>query len=46
MIDGLIERMLKGDKRAAARLITLVENDEEKAREIVSKIYPYTGKAT
>ncbi|WP_209475479.1 methylmalonyl Co-A mutase-associated GTPase MeaB [Thermococcus stetteri] len=45
MIDGLIERMLKGDKRAAARLITLVENDEEKAREIVSRIYPYTGKA-
>ncbi len=45
MIDGLIERMLKGDKRAVARLITLVENDEEKAREVVSKIYPYTGRA-
>ncbi len=45
MIDDLIERMLKGDRRATARLITLVENDEEKAREIVSKIYPYTGNA-
>ena len=45
MIDELIERMLKGDKRATARLITLVENDEEKAREIVKKIYPYTGDA-
>ena len=45
MIDDLIERMLSGDKRATARLITLVENDEEKAREIISKIYPHTGNA-
>lgn len=45
MIDELIERMLKGDKRATARLITFVENNEEKAREIVKKIYPYTGRA-
>lgn len=45
MIEELIERMLKGDKRAAARLITLVENSEEKAREIVRRIYKYTGKA-
>ena len=45
MIDDLIERMLKGDKKTTARLITLVENDEEKAREIVKKIYKYTGKA-
>ncbi|NJD99777.1 methylmalonyl Co-A mutase-associated GTPase MeaB [Thermococcus sp. LS1] len=45
MIDDLIERMLQGDKRATARLITLVENDEEKAREVIKKIYPYTGNA-
>lgn len=45
MIDDLIERMFKGDKRATARLITLVENDEEKAREIVKKIYSKTGRA-
>ncbi|NJE77034.1 methylmalonyl Co-A mutase-associated GTPase MeaB [Thermococcus sp. ES12] len=45
MIDDLIERMLNGDKRATARLITLVENDEEKAREIISRIYPHTGNA-
>lgn len=45
MIDELIERMLNGDKRATARLITLVENDEEKAREIIKRIYPYTGNA-
>ncbi|CAB49173.1 methylmalonyl Co-A mutase-associated GTPase MeaB [Pyrococcus abyssi] len=45
MIDELIERMKKGDRRATARLITLVENDEEKAREIIRKIYPLTGNA-
>ncbi|AEH25358.1 methylmalonyl Co-A mutase-associated GTPase MeaB [Pyrococcus yayanosii] len=45
MIDDLIERMKKGDKRAVARLITLVENDEEKAKEIIRKIYPMTGNA-
>ncbi|ASJ13680.1 methylmalonyl Co-A mutase-associated GTPase MeaB [Thermococcus radiotolerans] len=45
MIDDLIERMLQGDRRATARLITLVENDEEKAREIIRKIHPHTGNA-
>lgn len=44
-LDGLVESALKGDKKATARLITLVENDEEKAREIIRKVYPYTGKA-
>ncbi len=45
MIEDLISRMLRGDKRAAARLITLVENDDENARKIVKKIYRYTGNA-
>ena len=45
MIDDLIERMLQGDRRATARLITLVENDEAKAREIIRRIYPHTGNA-
>lgn len=33
------------DKRAIARLISLVENDREAARQIVKAIYPLTGKA-
>ena len=45
MIDDLIERMRRGDKRATARLITFVENDEKKAKEIIKKIYGYTGGA-
>ena len=44
-VDSLIDAMLGGDKKAAARLITLVENDEEKAKYIVSRIYPLTGRA-
>ncbi|MDV3103105.1 methylmalonyl Co-A mutase-associated GTPase MeaB [Thermococcus waiotapuensis] len=44
-LDDLIELALKGDKKAIARLITLVENDEEKAKEIVKRISPLTGKA-
>ncbi|SDK87722.1 methylmalonyl Co-A mutase-associated GTPase MeaB [Natronincola ferrireducens] len=41
----LAERLLKGEKRAAARLITMVENNDEKAVELLSKIYSYTGNA-
>lgn len=33
------------DTRAIARLITLLENDREAAREIVKAIYPLTGRA-
>jgi LAO/AO transport system kinase len=43
--DELIERLLKGDMRAAARLITFTENDITAAEEIINKIYKYTGNA-
>jgi LAO/AO transport system kinase len=43
--DELIERLLKGDMRAAARLITITENDITAAEEIINKIYKYTGNA-
>lgn len=41
----LVERLLQKDKRACARLITLVENDAPEAREALKELYPYTGKA-
>jgi len=44
-MDNLIEKMLSGDKRSCARLISLVENDEKLAASIIKKIYKYTGKA-
>lgn len=44
-VDELLNRAERGDKRAIARLITLVENSEEAALEIASKTYPKTGRA-
>ncbi len=41
----LIERLLAGDKRALARAISLVEDDDPAGWEIVRAAYPHTGKA-
>ncbi|MHA2180156.1 MAG: methylmalonyl Co-A mutase-associated GTPase MeaB [Promethearchaeota archaeon] len=41
----LTNSLLKGNPRAAARLITVVENDIDAAEEIISSIYKHTGKA-
>lgn len=42
---NLLERLLKGDSRAVARLITLVENDDPKARKAIKELYRYGGGA-
>jgi len=41
----LINKLFAGDKRAAARLITLAENDIELAERIIQSIYDKTGNA-
>ncbi|MCW4055321.1 MAG: methylmalonyl Co-A mutase-associated GTPase MeaB [Candidatus Bathyarchaeota archaeon] len=41
----LVNAVLKGDRRAVARTITLIENNSPDAKKIVSSLYPYTGKA-
>src|ERR1700756_3410855 len=41
----LAERLLAGDRRALARAITLVENDDPAGWELVRTIYPRTGHA-
>jgi LAO/AO transport system kinase len=41
----LAERLLAGDKRALARAITLVENDDPEGWALVREIYPRTGRA-
>ncbi|RKD20939.1 LAO/AO transport system kinase [Caminicella sporogenes DSM 14501] len=41
----LAERLLKGDRRAVARLISMVENREPEAFEIIKKLYSKTGNA-
>ncbi len=41
----LAERLLAGDKRALARAITLVENDDREGWDLVRQVYPRTGTA-
>lgn len=41
----LVERLLEKDKRACARLITLVENDAPDAKQALKELYPHTGGA-
>ena len=41
----IAQRLLEGDKRALARAITLVENDDPAGWELVKEVYPHTGQA-
>jgi LAO/AO transport system kinase len=41
----LAQRLLAGDRRALARAITLVENDDPEGWELVREVYPKTGRA-
>jgi LAO/AO transport system kinase len=43
--DALVERLLSGDRRALARVISKIEREEEEMPEIISELYPHTGKA-
>ena len=41
----LVEQLLQGDRRAAARLITLIENGDGQARQAIGELFPHTGRA-
>ncbi|MEU0492213.1 methylmalonyl Co-A mutase-associated GTPase MeaB [Nocardiopsis changdeensis] len=41
----LVEKLLRGDRRALARAITLVENGSPELREIMAGLAPHTGRA-
>jgi LAO/AO transport system kinase len=43
--DSLAHRLLAGDRRALARAITLVENGDALAYDLVADLYPHTGSA-
>lgn len=45
MSKDLVKRLLKGDMRALASLMTLIENGDPKARAILKAVYPRTGRA-
>jgi LAO/AO transport system kinase len=41
----MVERVIAGDRRIAARIITLVENEMDEHHEIMKLIYPHSGQA-
>jgi LAO/AO transport system kinase len=43
--QNLAQRLLEGDRRALARAISLVENDDPEGWALVREIYPRTGRA-
>jgi LAO/AO transport system kinase len=44
-LGEIVHKLLAGDRRAAARLISLVENRLEEANYLMKLVYPHTGKA-
>ena len=44
-VRELVDGLLAGDKRAAAKLISLIEDDEPEAGQALALIYPHTGHA-
>ncbi|MGI8731039.1 MAG: methylmalonyl Co-A mutase-associated GTPase MeaB [Solirubrobacteraceae bacterium] len=42
----LAQRLLDGDRRALARAISLVEDDDPAGWELVREVYPHTGRAS
>lgn len=45
MAMNLIEHVLKGEKRAIARLMSIIEDNGPQAREALAQLYPHTGQA-
>jgi len=43
--QSLVQRLLDGDRRALARAITLVENDDPEGWRVVRAVYPRSGRA-
>ena len=41
----LVKKLLQGDEKSAARLISLVEEGRPEGLKAISLIYPHTGKA-
>ncbi|MBN2536801.1 methylmalonyl Co-A mutase-associated GTPase MeaB, partial [candidate division WOR-3 bacterium] len=43
--DRLLERFRQGDQRACARVVSLVEDEDKQAPELLDRLYPATGRA-
>ena len=42
---GLVQATIAGDRRAMARLITLIESEAEEAHALLAELFPHTGRA-
>jgi LAO/AO transport system kinase len=43
--EELTKGVLAGNRRSVAKAITIIENNDPEARELVARIYPHTGKS-
>jgi LAO/AO transport system kinase len=43
--EEIVNGILKGDRRSIAKAITIIENGMPEAQELISQIFPHTGKA-
>jgi LAO/AO transport system kinase len=43
--EEIAKGIFAGDRRSIARAITIIENNEPEAHDLVARIYPHTGKA-
>lgn len=44
-VSALVERLMRGDRRAAGRLISIIEDDGSSVEHIMRGLYPHTGRA-
>jgi len=44
-IEEIAKGVLAGDRRSIARAITIIENNDPNAQELITSLYPHTGKA-
>ncbi len=44
-MQNIVERLLQGDRRALARMVTLIENEVPAARRYLSELHQHAGKA-
>jgi LAO/AO transport system kinase len=45
VVEADVQRLLEGNRRALARIISLVENDASEGRRALRLLHPYTGRA-
>jgi LAO/AO transport system kinase len=44
-LQNIVERLLNGDRRALARMVTLIENNTPNARRFLAELHQHAGKA-